>query len=253
MSDFNRDLTGTIPRDRAGISIDPGLRKFMLGVYQKLALGLVLAAAIAWSVAYVQPVNALVFNYQAGEVVGYTPIGWAVAFAPVLLILFSNFFLRNLNPKTSAMLYWSVVVLMGASMGVLFLFYTGAAIFSAFLITAISFGGLSLVGYTTKKNLSGLGSFMIMGAWGLFITSIVTFAIPGLFANPMFFFVFNMLGVIVFAGLIAWKTQDLKMTYYAVRNDGVSMAVATNYGALNLFISFVNLFRFILSLMGGRR
>ncbi len=253
MSDFNRDLTGSIPKERAEISIDPGLRKFMLGVYQKLALGLLLAGAVAWSVAYVEPVNAALFTYLGGQLAGYTPLGWAVAWAPVLLILFSNFFMRNLNPKSSALLYWSVVVLMGASMGVLFLLYTGAALASAFLITAISFGGLSLIGYTMKRDLGGFGAFMIMGAWGLFATSMLTLFMPGLYSNPVFFFLFNMIGVVVFAGLIAWKTQDLKMTYYAVRSDGVSTAVATNYGALSLFISFMNLFRFILALMGGSR
>jgi FtsH-binding integral membrane protein len=252
MSDYDRGLS----RPRAGsadMALDAGLRAFMLGIYNKMALGLVLAAGIAWTVGNVPAVSHLLFRYLGDQPRGYTTLGWVVAFAPLALILFSNFFLKRLTPATSALLYWGVVALIGASMGVLFLVYTQTVMATTFLITAAAFGGLSLFGYATKKDLSGFGSFLIMGVWGLVITSIVTLAIPGLYANPAFGLIFNGLGVLLFSGLIAWKTQELKMSYYQYQGDRVSLAVATNYGALNLFISFVNLFRFLLYFMGGRR
>jgi hypothetical protein len=183
--------------------------------------------------------------------VGYTPLGLVVAFAPIGIILFSNFFMRRTSPAASGILYWLLVAIIGASLGVLFLVYAGAEIALALAITAGAFGGLSLIGYTTKRSLSGLGAFCIMGAWGVVLAGIATFFIHGLYANPMFFFAFNLIGVVVFSGLIAYKTQDLKLTYSAFRNDGASLAVASNYGALSLFISFVNLFQFILALLGG--
>jgi FtsH-binding integral membrane protein len=252
MSDFERGSARSIPQ-AGDMSVDAGLRAFMLGVYNKMALGLVLAGGLAWTVGNVQPVSELLFRYLGARPVGYTPLGYIVAFAPLALILFSNFFLRNLTARTSGLLYWSIVSVIGASMGVLFLVYAQAQILSAFLVTAVAFGGLSLVGYTTKKDLSPFASFLIMGAWGLVIAGAVTFLLPGLYNSPIFFFAFNAIGVLIFSGLIAWKTQDLKLTYYDLKGDGASLAVATNYGALNLFISFVNLFQFILALMGGRR
>ncbi len=252
MSDFNGRYTGATPADIDG-SIDAGLRSFMLGVYNKLCLGLALAGLIAWVVGNVPEVSRLLFTYLGSRPTGYTPLGLVVAFAPLAIILFSNFFMSRTTPRASGILYWLLVSLIGASLGVLFLVYAGTQILSAFLVTAAAFGGLSLAGYMTKRSLSGMGSFFIMGAWGLVIAGILTFVIPGLYANPMFFFAFNVIGVLIFSGLIAYKTQDLKLTYGALREDGASLAVASNYGALSLFISFINLFQFILALMGGRR
>ncbi|MBS0297328.1 MAG: Bax inhibitor-1/YccA family protein [Proteobacteria bacterium] len=251
MSDYNNPRPwGGIPAP-ADMALDQGLRSFMLGVYNKLALGLGLAAAIAWVVGNVPEVSHLLFRYLGAQPVGYTPLGWVVAFAPLIIILFSNFFMRGMTAVGSAVFYWVLVSLIGASLGVLFLVYTGAQILSAFAITAAAFGGLSLVGYTIKRSLSGMGSFLIMGVWGLVITSLVTMFVPGLYSNPVFFFAYNIIGVLLFSGLIAYKTQDLKLTYYTVRGDGATMAVATNMGALSLFISFVNLFQFIVALLGG--
>jgi FtsH-binding integral membrane protein len=122
-------------------------------------------------------------------------------------------------------------------------------VFSTFLITAIAFGGLSLFGYTTKKDLTGFGSFLIMGLIGLVLASLVQMFLhlPGLS------FIISILGVFIFAGLIAYDTQNLKMSYYQMGGDQNSMAVATNYGALNLYLNFINLFQFLLSIFGSRR
>lgn len=253
MSDYDRGFPRSVPAGAADMAVDAGLRAFMLGVYNKLALGLVLAAAVAGAVAYVPAITQVLFQIRGGQLVGYTPIGLIVAFAPLVILLVSNFTMRNPTARGSSLLYWGVVALIGASLGVLGLLYTGVSLFSTFLITASAFGVLSLFGYATKKNLSGFGSFLIMGVWGLVAASVLTWFIGGLYSNPAFFIIFNALGVFIFSGLIAWKTQELKMTYYELRGDQVSMAVATNFGALTLFISFVNLFRFILALTGGRR
>lgn len=250
MSDYNRGYPSAAPADMA---VDAGLRAFMLGVYNKMGLGLLLAGAIAWAVGNVDPVSQLFFRFLGERAVGYTPLGLIVAFAPLAIILFSNFFMRNMTAASSGVLFWSLVSLIGASLGVLFVVYVSSTIYSALLITAIAFGGLSLIGYMTKRDLSGMGSFLIMGAWGIAAASVLTFFMPGLYGNPTFFFVFNVLGVLIFSGLIAWKTQQLKMDYYEMRGSGASLAVATNLGALSLFISFINLFQFILALMGGRR
>jgi hypothetical protein len=142
-----------------------------------------------------------------------------------------------------------VVSLIGAGLGVWLLAYTGTSVALTFLVTASAFGVLSLVGYTTKKNLTGFGSFLIMGVWGLVLASLI-----GMFWHPPgFSMIISGLGVLIFAGLIAYDTQNLKMTYYQLAGDQTSMAVATNYGALGLYINFINLFQFLLSFLGNRR
>jgi len=142
-----------------------------------------------------------------------------------------------------------VVALFGASLGDLTFIYTGASIFLTFLITAAAFGSLSLLGYTTKRDLTGLGSFLMMGLVGLIIAMVVSLFV----ASSALYFVINVLGVLIFAGLIAFNTQRLKMTYYQLGGDQAAMSVATNYGALSLYLDFLNLFLFMLRLVGGRR
>ena len=116
-------------------------------------------------------------------------------------------------------------------------------------VTDTAFGALSLVGYTTKKDLTGFGSFLIMGVWGILIASIVNIFLK----QPMLYWIINAVGVLIFAGLTAYDTQRLKMTYYALGGDEAGKAVATNYGALSLYLDFINLFQFLLAFMGGRR
>ena len=250
MSDYNRGYARTIPADRADMSVDVGLRSFMLGVYNKVALGLVLSAALAFLTGSFPPVRDAMFRITAdGRLAGFTPIGMIVSFSPVILMLVAGFALRNPTPKSSGILYWTIVSLIGASLGVVVLAYTGTSIASTFLITAAAFGGLSLVGYTTKKDLTGFGSFLIMGVFGLLIASVVNMFLH----NSMIAFAVNALGVLIFAGLIAYDTQRLKMTYYQLGGDQAAMGVATNYGALSLYINFINLFQFLLALFGNRR
>jgi len=250
MSDFNRGYARPIPTDRADMSVDAGLRSFMLGVYNKVALGLVVSAVLAYVTGQVEPVQQLLYRVTTdGRLVGYTLLGYIVAFGPLAVILFGAFGMKNATPRSSGIYYWTIVSLLGASLGAITLVYTGASIFQTFLITATAFGGLSLVGYTTKRDLGPMGSFLIIGAIGLVIASLVNMFV----GSGMLAFIINIVGVLVFAGLIAYDTQRLKMTYYELGGDQTAMGVATNYGALSLYLDFINLFMFLLRLFGDRR
>ncbi|WP_312161276.1 Bax inhibitor-1/YccA family protein [Phenylobacterium sp.] len=249
MSDFNRGYARTVPADRADMSVDAGLRSFMLGVYNKVALGLLLSAALAFLTGSFPPVRDLMFTVAANGRVGYTPLGMIVAFAPLAVMLFGAFAMRNPTPRSAGVLYWTIVSLIGAGLGVLTFVYTGASIFSTFLITAAAFGGLSLFGYTTKRDLTGFGSFLIIGVIGLVVAMIVNMFLQ----SSAMAFIISILGVFIFAGLIAYDTQRLKMSYYQMGGDEAAMSVATNYGALSLYINFINLFQFLLSIFGDRR
>jgi len=250
MNDLNRGYARSIPADRADMSVDAGLRSFMLGVYNKVALGLLLSAALAFLTSYYQPVASLLYQLTPdGRLVGFTMLGMALRFAPLVMMLVAMFAMRNPTARTAGMLYWAIVSTIGAGLGLWLLRYQIGSVGQVFLITAAAFGGLSLFGYTTKKDLSGFGSFLIMGVIGLVIASLVQmiFQLPGLS------FIISVLGVLIFSGLIAYDTQNLKMSYYQMGGDQNSMAVATNYGALNLYLNFINLFQFLLSIFGARR
>ncbi|MGZ3378605.1 MAG: Bax inhibitor-1/YccA family protein [Phenylobacterium sp.] len=249
MSDFNRGFS-SIPAGRADMAVDAGLRSFMLGVYNKVALGLVVSAALAYATSAVPAIRDLLFvTTPDGRLAGITVLGLAVQFAPLIAVLIGIFAMRNPSPRSSGIYYWTIVSLIGAGLGYLGLRYTGASIASTFLITAASFGALSLAGYTTKKDLTAFGSFLIVGLFGLMIAMLVSvfFPMPGLV------FAINVLGVLIFAGLIAYDTQRLKMSYYALRGDTGSLAVQTNFGALSLYLDFINLFLFLLRIFGSRR
>ena len=248
MSDFNRDYARSIPADRADMSVDVGLRSFMLGVYNKVAMGLVLSAGLAFLTSSFAPVRDLMFTVANGRV-GYSILGMVIAFAPLAVILFGSFALKNATPKTAGILYWTMVSLIGASLGVVVLRYTGTSIASTFLLTATAFGALSLFGYTTKKDMTAFGSFLIMGVWGLIGASLINMFL----GNGMMAMIINALGVFIFAGLIAYDTQRLKMQYYELGGDQTAMGVATNWGALSLYLDFINLFQFLLAFMGARR
>jgi FtsH-binding integral membrane protein len=248
MSDYNGNFARTVPADRADMSVDAGLRSFMLGVYNKVALGLLLSAALAFLTGTYPPVRDLMYQVTASGI-KMTMLGMIVSFAPLVLLLVSGFAIKNPSPASSGAIYWTIVSLIGASLGVVVLMYTGASIAQTFLITAASFGALSLIGYTTKKDLTGFGSFLIMGLIGLLLASVVNIFLK----SPGLVFAINALGVLIFAGLIAYDTQRLKMTYYQLGGDQAAMGVATNYGALSLYINFINLFQFLLQFLGQRR
>lgn len=248
MSDFRNGFTNVAPAS-ADMSVDAGLRSFMLGVYNKLALGLVVAGVLAYVTGNVPAVQQLLFAVGPDGRVGLTLLGLVVQFSPLVMLFGSMFFMKNPTAGGVNLLYWAVVSTIGAGLGILFLRYTGGSLASTFLITAAAFGGLSLFGYTTKRDLSPIGTFLIMGVIGLILAMIVNMFLQ----SSMFSLIISGIGVLIFAGLIAFDTQRLKMTYYQLGGDAQAMGVATGFGALNLFINFVNLFQFLLAFTGGRR
>ncbi|MFK4059384.1 Bax inhibitor-1/YccA family protein [Brevundimonas sp. NPDC046655] len=248
MSDFNNGYARPLPQS-ADMSVDAGLRAFMLGVYNKLAIGLVVAGALAFVTGNYPPVQQLLYTQAADGRIGLTMLGMVIQFSPVVMLFGSMFFMKNPTAKGVNMLYWAVVSTIGAGLGVLFLRYTGGSLASTFFVTAAAFGGLSLVGYTTKKDLTAMGSFLIMGVIGLVIASIVNIFMQ----SGTMYLIISGLGVLIFSGLIAYDTQRLKMTYYALGGNQEAMGVATGFGALSLFINFINLFQFLLAFMGGSR
>jgi FtsH-binding integral membrane protein len=246
MSD--RGFTRSIPAS-LDMSVDAGLRSFMLGVYNKVGLGLVWSAMLAFLTGTYAPVRDLMFRVSDNGAIGYTGLGMVVAFAPLAVLLIGGFAMRNPTARSAGAIYWTVVTLMGASLGIVALAYTGASIFSTFLITASAFGALSLVGYVTKRDLTAMGSFMIVGLFGIIIASLVNMFLH----SSGMAFIINVLGVLIFSGLIAYDTQRLKMTYYQLGGNESAMGVATSYGALTLYLDFINLFMFLLRLFGGGR
>ena len=232
-------------------AVDLGLRGYMLGIYNKVGLGLLLAAAIAYATATVPWLRDLLFRTgpHGAHRVTMTFLGSMAAFGPVFLLLGSGFALRKPTPLRTGALYWSVVSLVGASLGVLFLSFTGASIVTTLAVSALGFGGLSLIGYATDRNLTALGSFLTMGLIGL----VLTLAANLVLGSPAINYAIGVIGVAIFAGLIAYDTQRLKLNYYQLGGEDASLAVATNFGALSLFINFVNLFQFLLTLVSGQR
>lgn len=250
MNDFNNQYQGSaVGSGTMDMAMDQGLRSFMLGVYNKMGAGLVLSGILAYLTSSVPAITNLLFRTQDGIFAGYTGLGMIVAFAPLAVLLVGGFAMRNPSKTGAGIMYWTVVSLIGAGLGVLGLVYTGTSLATTFFVTAAAFGGLSLFGYTTKKDLTGIGTFLIMALVGLIIASIVNMFLQ----NSMMDLIISGIGVLIFAGLTAFDTQKLKYTYYSLGGNDTALSVATNFGALNLYLDFINLFQFLLRFMGDRR
>jgi FtsH-binding integral membrane protein len=249
MADF-QSVQGRVAVGTADMAVDAGLRGFMLGVFNKMGLGLVLSAALAYVAGTVAPVTQFVFG---------TPFIYVVMFGPLAILLVSAFAMRNPSPLASGLIYWSVVSLIGISLGYWFLAATAGrlggtvsegmlTIAKAFLITAAAFGALSLWGYTTKRDLSGFGTFLIMGLVGLILASVVNIFLH----SDMMSFIISVAGVLIFSGLIAYDTQRIKDQFAQAWGSDVAEKVAI-FGALSLYLDFVNLFQFLMMFLGQRR
>jgi FtsH-binding integral membrane protein len=254
MSDFNRNFA-TAARgagaDRA-VAIDAGLRAYMLRVYNYMAMGVGLTGVVAW-LAF----QAAVVTNAAGNIVGLTPFGHAIYGGPAVIVLalgtfglvmFIQFRIQHLQPATALTLFMVYAGAFGLLMSTVFLTYTGASITRVFFISAASFGGLSLYGYTTQRNLSAFGSFLVMGLIGLLIAMLVNFFLQ----SGAMAFVISVAGVLIFAGLTAWDTQTIK-EMYDVQDDGTIAGRKAIMGALRLYLDFINMFQFLLQLFGDRR
>ncbi len=226
---------------------DAGLRAHMLRVYNYMLSGLVLTGASAWLVANVAPVRALFFQPVPQ---GYTlsMLGWVALFAPLGLVLFLSFRINRMSVQAAQMTFWGYAALMGVSLAPILLLYTGASVAQVFFITAAMFGGMSLWGYTTKRDLTGFGSFLFMGLIGIIIASLVGM----FFQSSMLQFVISVLGVLIFTGLTAYDTQKIK-EMYSPNMDGTASGRGAIMGALALYLDFINLFIMLMRLMGNRR
>lgn len=253
MSDFDRNVAaargGYAERTAA---IDAGLRAYMIRVYNYMAAAVALTGMLAWFT-----FNAAVTTDATGAIVGLTSFGQAVFSGPAVIVLllatlglvfFISFRIHKLEFGTALALFMLYAGLLGVMLSSVFLAYTGASITRVFFISAASFGALSLYGYTTRRDLSAIGSFLIMGLVGLIIASIVNIFLK----SSGLEFVISVVGVLVFAGMTAWDTQKIK-EMYDVQDDGTVAGRKAVMGALQLYLDFINLFLFLLRLLGDRR
>lgn len=224
-----------IGRDGA---IDQGLRSHMLSIYNYMASGVMLSGVVA-----------LLFRGVAEQlIVTRSPLMWLIMLAPLGFVFAISLGANKFSTATLQALFWAFAAVMGLSLSTIFVVYTGGSIAATFFAAAAAFAGLSLFGYTTKKDLSGFGTFLIMGVVGLIVASVINIFLK----SPGLFWAISFLGVLIFAGLTAYDTQKLKTQYDYVRGTEFA-GKAVVLGALTLYLDFINMFQFLLSFMGNRR
>jgi FtsH-binding integral membrane protein len=242
----------------ADMSVDAGLRAYMLGIYNYMAGGVALTGIVSYLVymfaVTADPSQAVmtlgngVALTSFGQTVFASPLMWLFVLSPLAFVLILSFGINRMNVSTAQITFWAFAAVMGLSMGSIFIVYTATSVGRVFFITAATFGALSLYGYTTKRDLSAMGAFMFMGLIGLVIASLVNLFLH----STAMQFVLSVMGVIIFAGLTAWDNQRLKESYYAGMGSELA-AKASIMGALSLYLDFINLFQSLLYLMGNRR
>ena len=249
MADFQRQTMGVGARSGAAAAIDQGLRAYMLKVYNYMGSGVAitgLVAYLAYSMAFVQTPAGLQPT-ELGMTLYGSPLKWVIMLAPLGMVFFLSARIQKMSTSGAQLAFWLFAGLMGLSLGSIFAVYTGNSIARVFFISAAAFGGLSLYGYTTKKDLSGWGSFLIMGLIGIIIAMIVNIFL----ASSAMQFAISVIGVLVFAGLTAYDTQSIKEMYY-VGDGEATMGRKAIMGALRLYLDFINLFMMLLMLFGNR-
>ncbi len=258
MSDFDRSAAARWGSGaaRAGASeIDQGLRSYMLGVYNYMTVGLAITGLVALGVnmlATTDPSNAVARMggtglTSLGVAIYASPLKWVIMLLPLAFVFFFSFRIDKMTASTARSVFMLFAAAMGLSLSSILLVYTGVSITRAFFITAATFGGLSLYGYTTKRNLSAMGSFLIMGVIGLCIASVVNLFLQ----SSALQFGLSVLSVLIFAGLTAYDTQSIKEMYYV--NDDMETATKKSVnGALMLYLDFINIFTSLLNLTGSR-
>lgn len=272
MAEFNRNIAGmplggTVSGAEAA-AIDAGLRAYMLRVYNYMILGLVVTAVAALGIYLLSVTDDVAAAAKvvrsgvesparlAGNMyltpLGYTvfvsPLKWAVFLAPLALVFGLSFGIERLRPATAQLLFWIYAALIGVSLGSIFMIYTQTSVVRVFFITAASFGALSLWGYTTQRDLPGMGAFLVMGLFGIIIAGLVNLFL----ASTALQWIISAVGVVVFSGLTAWDTQRLKSEYIYGAMDGDTAERTAIMGALSLYLDFVNLFTMLLQLSGQR-
>ncbi|EJC68515.1 Bax inhibitor-1/YccA family protein [Rhizobium sp. 1AS11] len=240
------DLRNYQSRAQTGEMIDQGLRAYMLKVYNLMALGLAITGVAAYLSFQLAFANGELTAF--GQAIYVSPLKWVVILAPLALVFFLSFRINSMTVVAAQTTFAVYAALVGLSLSSIFLIYTGQSVVQTFFVTAASFGALSLYGYTTKRDLSAIGSFLIMGLFGLIIASIVNIFL----ASSAVQFAISVLGVLIFAGLTAYDTQRIKELYLEADDVAVAGRKAI-MGALTLYLDFINLFMFLLQFMGNRK
>jgi len=249
---------------RTDVAVDEGLRAYMLRVYNYMAAGIALTGVVAYIIftysvtsdpalaagtgGRVLALHRGMYLTPFGQTLFATPLMWVVALAPLGFVFFLSWRIYKMSVSTAQLMFWLFAAVMGASLSSIFLRYTATSITQVFFVTAAAFGSLSLYGYTTKKDLSGWGSFLIMGLFGVIIAALVNLFLQ----SSALQFAISVIGVLVFAGLTAYDTQRIKDGYFEVMGDATATAKAAIMGALNLYLDFINMFVMMLQLFGNR-
>lgn len=223
-------------RTMSGAAYDDALRTFMLALYNYTAIGLAISGAVAY------------FTFASGLMASMGALMWLFVFAPLGMILYYSFAGRNWSFETTRIFYYVFTAVMGVSLSTIFAIYTATSIAQVFFITAATFASASLYGYTTKKDLSGWGSFLLIGLIGIIIASVVNIFL----ASSALQFAISIIGVVIFTGLTAYDTQTAKSEFVSGRMNAEETAKFAIEMALNLYLNFINLFQMLLSLLGNR-
>jgi uncharacterized protein len=249
---------------RTDVAVDAGLRAYMLRVYNYMSAGIALTGLVAYVIfTYSVTTDAALaataggralalhrgmYLTQFGQAMFVSPLKWVVMLAPLGFVFFLSWRIYKMSLGAAQLSFWLFAAVMGASLSSIFLVYTGNSITQVFFVTAAAFGGLSLYGYTTQRDLSGWGSFLIMGVIGIVVAGLVNMWLQ----SGALQFAISVIGVLVFAGLTAYDTQQIKDNYYSVMGDATATAKAAIMGALNLYLDFINMFVMMLQLFGNR-
>ena len=233
--------------------IDVGLRAHMNKVYGTMSVGMLITAMAAWAIAGLATVTDPITNEtqltQLGFAIYASPLKWVVMLAPLGMIFGFGAVMQRASASGAQLFFYLFATLIGISLSSIFIFYTTFSIVQTFLVTAIAFAGLSLYGYTTKKDISGWGSFLVMGVIGLLVAMVINWFLQ----SPAMMYAISMLGVLIFAGLTAYDTQNIKNSYLAHAHHGDQewLDKSAIHGALNLYLDFLNMFQFLLMFMGS--
>ncbi|GAA5096566.1 Bax inhibitor-1/YccA family protein [Bartonella acomydis] len=256
MADFKNLRSASV--SHANASIDLGLRSYMLGVYNTMAIGLLITAAAAYAIASLATttdmsqaaaqINSSVYLTSFGVTFYTSPLSYIVMFAPLIAVLFLSFKISTLSTSAARSLFFGYAALVGLSLSSIVLRYTTESIVQTFVITAASFGALSLYGYTTKRDLTAIGSFFFIGLVGLMLSMIVNIFL----GSTALQFAISVIGIFIFAGLTAYDTQNIKLMYYeGDQSDTKGRKIIM--GALSLYLDFINMFVFLLQFLGSNR
>lgn len=249
---------------RTDVAVDEGLRAYMLRVYNYMAAGVALTGVVAYLIftysvtmdpalaanagGRIMALSRGMYLTPFGQTIFTTPLLYVLIFAPLAFVFFLSWRVHKMSVGGAQLAFWLFAAVMGASLSSIFLRYTATSITQVFFVTAAAFAALSLYGYTTKKDLSGWGSFLIMGVFGIIIAAIVNIFLQ----SSALQFAISVIGVLVFAGLTAYDTQRIKDEYYGLAGDAAALTKGAIMGALSLYLDFINMFTSLLSLFGNR-